>query len=159
VMKVNEYYVEGVGLMEMPWGVEQGAQVNQGANLSLWAEILFGLPAALLTDPNVSWEPVDDATAVLVVPFGTAHERFVVRFDPASGRPWLLESMRYKGAAATEKTLWLNELREWGILGGYTLPTSTAVTWGDDGTPWLELTVEDVTYNMPVDTSTAAKGP
>ncbi len=158
VMKVNEYFVDGQGRMELPWGVQAGEQIDQAANLSLWGEMAAWLPAALLTDPRVRWEAVDDSTALLVVPFDQAEERFVARFDPATGRLWLLESMRYKGGSQA-KTLWFNELREWGRVSGHTLPTVCTVTWGDDGRPWLALTIEEVVYNVEVDTSLAAKGP
>jgi hypothetical protein len=158
LMKANEYYVDGKGRLELPWGVEEGAQIDQGANQSLWAETVATLPAVLLNEERVRWEAVDDTMALLIVPFGAAEERFVVRFDPATGWPWLLESMRYKGATGA-KTLWLNESRGWARLGGYMLPTAGAATWGDDGRPWLRLTVEDVAYNVVVDTSRAAKGP
>jgi hypothetical protein len=158
IMQVDEYYVGGKGRMELPWGVDEGEKIDQGANLSLWAETITMLPAVLLTDARVRWEPVDEVTALLVVPFGAAEERFVVRFDPATGWPWLLESMRYKGAAGV-KTLWLNESQRWATLGGYTLPTVGSATWGDDGKPWLVFTIEDVAYNVDVDTSMAAKGP
>jgi hypothetical protein len=158
VMKVDEYYVNGKGRMELPWGAEDGEKIDQGANLSLWAETLGMLPAVLLTDERVRWEGIDDATALLVVPFGAAEERFVVRFDPDTGRPWLMESMRYKSATGV-KTLWLNESSGWAPLGGYTLPTIASATWADDGKPWLVFTVEDVAYNVDVDTSPTAKGP
>jgi Family of unknown function (DUF6544) len=158
VMQVNEYFVGGTGRMELPWGVEAGQQIDQGANLSLWAETISMLPAAVLADARVRWEPIDDATARFVVPFGAAEERLVAHFDPATGRLRLLESMRYKGAAGV-KTLWLNELQGWATLGGYTFPTSSSVTWGDDGKPWLVFTIEDVAYNVDVNMSLAAKGP
>jgi hypothetical protein len=158
LMQVNEYFVGDKGRMELPWGVEEGQQIDQGANLSLWAEIASTLPAILLTDARVRWEPIDDATAWLVVPFGAAEERFIARFDPATGRLWLLESKRYKGAAG-DKTLWLNHVWGWAKLGSYTLPTIGSATWGDDGIPWLMFTIEDVAYNVDVDTSLAAKGP
>ena len=158
VMKVNEYYVDGKGRMELPWGVEEGEKTDQGANLSLWAEKAATLPATLLTDARVRWEPVDDATALLVVPFGAAEERFVARFDPPTGRLWMLESMRYKSATGS-KTLWINQSSGWAALGGYTLPTVGSATWGDDGKPWLVFTVEDAAYNVEVETSRAASGP
>lgn len=158
VMKVNEHYVDGKGRLDMPWGVEEGAQIDQASNLTMWAE-LTALPAVFLTDPRVRWEAVDDETALLVVPFGEAEQRFVVRFDPATGRPWLLESMRFKGSSDTSKTLWLNEGSGWTTLRGQTLAADGSVTWGDDGKPWLRMTIEDLAYNVDVDTSLAARGP
>src|SRR3712207_5432693 len=50
VMKVDETYLDGHARGETPFGVEEGAKVDQGANLRLWAESLSMLPAVLLTD-------------------------------------------------------------------------------------------------------------
>lgn len=158
VMRVNETFIDGIGRMELPWGVAEGRQIDQGANLSLWAEIASMLPAALLTDPRVRWEPFDDTTALLVVPFGADEERFVARFDPINGQLWLLESMRYKGESGG-KTLWLNHMRRWAKVGNVTVPTLISATWSDDGKPWLIFTIEDVAYNVDVAPLMAAKGP
>jgi hypothetical protein len=149
VMKVNETFRDGHARGETPFGTEEGEQVDQGANLRLWAESLAFLPSILLTDPRVRWEPVDDAMALLVVPFGSEQERFVVRFDPATGRLWLTEVMRYKSTTGV-KTLWINEASGWATLGGQLLPTTGSSTWLDDGRPWAVFTVEEVVYNAAV---------
>jgi Family of unknown function (DUF6544) len=70
IMKVNETFRHGRGWGQTPFGVEEGEQIDQGANLRLWAESLTFLPSILLTDPRVRWAPVDNATALLAVPGG-----------------------------------------------------------------------------------------
>jgi hypothetical protein len=135
LLKVNEYYVNDHERMVLPWGVQE-----DNPKLGMWAETLRWLPAILVSDPRVRWEPVDDETALLVVPFGEQQERFVVRFDPSSGQVRYWEVMRYKDSVG-DKTLWANG------------------AWFDDGRAWAVFGSEQVVYNVPVDTSFAASGP
>jgi hypothetical protein len=71
----------------------------------------------------------------------------------------ILESMRYKGAESEDKTLWINETLQWGTVDGGTAPLVSAATWFDEGTPWAVFTVEDIRYNVDVDSYVQAKGP
>jgi hypothetical protein len=150
LLKVNETYLDGKCRLELPFGVVEGEKVNQGANLALWAESIIWLPALLITNPGVQWMPVDEVTVLLSVPFGAMKETFVVRFDPESGRPRLVESMRYKGQDSEAKTLWLNEAITWAPLNGYTLCAAAALTWLDEGTSWAIFNTEEVVYDVPV---------
>jgi len=159
VMTVNEHYLDGKSRLELPFGVtENEPKVDRAANQGLWGESIW-LPAILLTDPRVRWEPMDDDTALLTVPFGDDEQTFVARFDPESGLLSVLESMRYREATSARKTLWINEALEWDDVNGNMLPTTGAVTWFDEGTPWAVFTVEDVVYNADVEEYVRARGP
>ena len=158
LLKVDEWYVDGAGRLELPFGVSEGPQVDQGANLALWAELVWA-PAVWATSPAARWESVDATTARLIVPFGETSEEFTVTFDPATGLLERMESLRYKGSDATEKTLWINDVREWGELDGRPVPTVTAVQWGDESSPWAVLRTEGVLYNADLTTYLRAEGP
>lgn len=158
LLKVNEHYLDGRGRMELPFGVtENEPKIDQAANLALWAEGLW-FPSLWLTDPRVRWEPMDDDTAVLAVPFGVAEQRILVRFDPETGWLHMLEAMRYREVDSPAKILWLSESSRWQSVNGQTIATMAAVTWFDQGRPWAVFTVEEVVYNADVQAYIRAKG-
>lgn len=151
ILRVREAYLDGVSHIALPWGREDGEPKDaQAANLGLWSESIW-MPGVYLADPRVRWTAVDRETALLTVPFGAARETYTVRFDPASGRPTVFESMRYKSASAPHKTVWLNEIREWAAFDGALLPSVTAARWLDDARPWAEFRAERVVYDSDVD--------
>ena len=151
VLKVNEWYLDGVARLELPFGVvDNEPRVNMAANLGMWAESVW-LPGILVTDPRVRWEPVDEASSHLIVPFGDIAEDVLdVSFDPHTGLVRALDGMRYKEAKDEAKTPWHNEVLGWRSFHGIRIPSPASVTWADDGVPWSVWTIEDVAYNVNV---------
>lgn len=150
LLTVDERYVDGAARLQLPFGVTEGEpKVDAAANLGLWAEAIW-FPAAFVTDPRAAWQPVDEHTAVLSVPFGEARQRLVARFDPDTGLLRLMEAMRFKNADDPAPTLWIAEVREWRSIGGRLLPGTTALTWFDEGSPWAVFDVDEVAYDVDV---------
>jgi hypothetical protein len=160
VLKINERYLDGAGLMEIPIaGSSEGPKINQGGNLGLWSENIY-MPSVYLTDPRVRWEAVDEETALLVVPFGEEEQQFVVRFDPESGRIRHFEAMRYAGEEAAEKTLWIPTIIPGETIeaGGAALDAAAELIWLAQGYPWAIITVEEIVYNAGVEEYIRGRG-
>jgi hypothetical protein len=154
--KVDEHFLGGTARLELPFGISEGAKIDQGANLALWAEAIW-MPSIWVTDPRARWEAIDENSATLVVPFKggpgqptAEEERITAFFDPQTGLLKSMQSMRYQGNESENKTLWINEALEWQIQNEYWQPTQTAVTWADKGTPWARFTTLEVVYNSDV---------
>lgn len=163
VLKVNEYFLDGHSRLELPFGVvENEPKVDLAANLGLWAESIW-LPSIWFTDPRVRWEPIDDRTARLIVPFGeaegTKYDVFTVWFDPDTGLLRRMVTLRWRDAGDDERNVWINEAHAWMSAAGMQIPSHATVTWEDQGEPWLSLEVEEAVYNVDVDELIRSKNP
>lgn len=112
------------------------------------------LPFGVSEGPNI-----DETSARLMVPFEGQEEAFVVQFDPDTGLLERMESMRFKGNTDRQRTLWINEVLDWGEVDGHPVPLRTEITWGDEDSPWAHLHTESVIYNADLRAYVEAEGP
>lgn len=159
-MKVNESYVDGNSHFELPIGrYENDPSITQGAVLGLWAESAW-FPSIFLTDERVRWEPVDEKTALLFVPFDEQEENFIVRFDPETGLIDLMEAMRCRDAGPEpHKILWITKSLPGPTIAGTPLSAVGSATWMDQGKPWAIFSLEEVSYNVDVSEYIRQRGP
>ena len=159
-LKVNEGYLDRKSFFESPMGdIYDDPSTNQGANLAVWAEAGW-FPSIWITDPRVRWEPVDEKTALLYVPFEDQEENFVVRFNPDTGLIDSMEAMRYRDSGpSAKKILWITRNVEGRKLEGTNLDAVGSATWLDQGLPWATFTLEEANYNVDVSTYIRQKGP
>jgi hypothetical protein len=159
-LKVDEGYIDGESFFESPMGsYYDDPNTNQGANLAVWAEAGF-FPSVWLTDERVRWEPVDDRTALLYVPFEDQQENFVVRFNPETGLIDTMEAMRFREAGAgKKKILWITRNEPGPNIPGTVLSASGSATWLDQGKPWAIFAAEEVNYNVDVSEYIQQRGP
>jgi hypothetical protein len=161
IMKVNEGYVDQKSFFEGPVGnpILNDASTNQAANLAVWAEAAW-FPSIWLADPRVRWEPVDESTALMYVPFEDKEENFVMRFNPETGLLDSMEAMRYRDSGPqAKKILWITRSVPSKKIEGTQLDTVGTATWMDQGIPWATFTLEEVNYNVDVREYIRQKGP
>lgn len=151
LLKVNEHYLDGHARLALPFGVvENDPGVDSAANQGLWGET-FMFPAVFLTDRRVRWEAIDNTTARVYIPFREDEQVFTVEFDTQTGLITHMETIRYRDEKVG-KIRWWGEIA-WGSgPDGRPAPQSIAVTWEDEGTPWLVAKIEDIQFNSDVST-------
>jgi hypothetical protein len=160
LMKVNERYLDGKSLFELPviGTIDNDPSTNQAANLAVWAEAAW-FPSIWITDPRVRWESIDEHTALLFVPYGNQEENFVMRFNPDTGLLDSMEAMRYRDSGdKAKKILWITRNELGPTLEGSKLSAVGSATWLDQGKPWAIFTLEDVVYNVDVSEYIRQKG-
>ncbi len=161
VLSVDERYIDGRALVELPLGgSDEGPECDQAANLGMWAELAAAAPSVLVTDPRVSWHPVDDETAQLDVPLDEAGtDSFMVRFDPDTGALRQLETWRYRSSREGEKILWIAAVEPGPTVGPHRLPAVGTATWADQGQPWARFVTEELRTDVDVSAALLQRGP
>lgn len=152
ILRGSDAYLGGKGSLEITGLLkvsDKGKEIDQGQNLAMWAEAPYTTPSVLVLDPRVRWEPIDAASARLIVPFGEREESLRVEFDPETGLMRRMSGMRYRGREGT-KTPWRGEYSEWRTVYGMKMPHRAVGVWEDQEEPYGIFDIEGAEYNVDV---------
>jgi hypothetical protein len=141
--------LEFTGLLGLLNVSDSGDKIDQGDNVAMWAEAPFTTPSALVLDPRVRWEPIDNTSARLIVPFGEQEDSLLVEFDPETSLITRVTGMRYRGQEET-KIPYRGEYSAWTTVHGIKIPYRPVATWEDQDEPYVILDIEGVEYNVDV---------
>jgi hypothetical protein len=98
----------------------------------------------------VRWEAIDALTARLVVPFGARQDSIILAYGGPTGLIRSMESLRFRAPRDRQQLVERFEPPDWRTFRGLRIPSSGALTWLDQGRPWLVLDLEEVAYNVDV---------
>ena len=154
VLKAIDRYVDGKGMTGPMGNVATGPEIDQGANLILWAEAPL-MPSLWIVDERIRWEAVDDNSARLFFPFGDGEDELTVHFDPQSHLITRISTLRYRDAQ-TGKVPWHADFLAWKTVDGDTVPSRIAITWEDQGKPWSDWDLENYHWNVDIEPLTDA---
>jgi hypothetical protein len=147
ILRGRDHYIDGHGEMAIGRRQVSGEEIDQGENLFLWAELVL-VPSVIATRPGAHWEPIDEYSARLVVPFGDAKDELVFRFDPVTGLLADGTAMRFRDIGGP-KVGWRIGYYAWRWFDTGRFPSRITVTWLDHGRPWFILDVDGVATNAP----------
>jgi len=144
VVRVVDAFVEGHGITRIGTRSVIGEEIDQSANLFLWAEAIF-VPSAFREGGVVAAEQVGTDEIRLTVPRGAGHDVAMVRF--AEGHPRRFSALRYK-RVGEPKLWWHVDYSEWFLEHGIAVPRRMDVSWEDERRPWLSLELEGFAFNV-----------
>jgi hypothetical protein len=155
ILHGTDLYSNGQGSMTIAGNTESGPKIDQGALVSVWAEVLVMLPSAILNAPNIRWEPVDDHRAKMIIEWKNGEEVLDLHFDPETGLFRKLTVPRYKGMES-EKVLWHVTVGNWkrvdkGAFGSMMVAQNWDVKWEDEDRPWFIVRgIDGIEWNVDV---------
>lgn len=146
VLQAVDHYKDGVGSVTVAGKRNAGVNVDQAADLVLWAESVW-MPSVLFTTPGLRWQAVDDTRARLYIPYQEGHHEITWHFDPQTGLLSHLTSFRFKKVDSRWKTAWRVDMLRYAEFDHLRIPSSIAITWEDDGKPWAVFNVSDLVFD------------
>lgn len=146
VLRGLDAYVGGHGLTRIAGRDTVGDEIDQAANLFLWAESVL-VPSTFAVGTRLRASGGHDGTVSLQVPFDSGHDEARLTFDGLLPRRF--SAMRHRNIGMP-KRWWHVDYEDWHVQHGVRLPRRMAATWEGDRGPWLTLDVEAFVPNVDV---------
>lgn len=127
-----------------------GPEIDQGALLRLLAEMVW-FPTAFLDSQNVSWTPIDEASAEATLTLQGRHVRAVFHFGP-DGLPQRVTAHRYRDVGGKGVlTPWSGQMRDFRAHDGLLVPYEVEVSWQlENGAfPYARFRLERIEFDRP----------
>lgn len=147
ILNVIDAFAGGHGITKVGRSATVGDEIDQGANLFLWAEAVF-VPSAFRSGSSARTDQLASDQIRLTVPFGSSHDEATVHF--ANGHPSRFSARRHKGVG-TSKIWWHVDYSDWYLSEEIWVPRHLEVKWEDEPRPWLSLEVDGFAANVEVD--------
>ena len=144
VLRIVDAFVGGHGITKIGAHAVVGEEIDQGANLFLWAEAFF-VPSAFREGSTIDAEQVGADEIRLTVPLGSGHDEASVRF--VDGHPSRFSALRYK-KIGDPKIWWHVDYSRWFQENGIAVPQRIDVGWEDERRPWLSTDLDGFAANV-----------
>jgi hypothetical protein len=133
-VRVLDAYREGSGrllarlLGAFPVADESGPEVDSGELMRYLAEAVW-YPTALVPDDRLSWQPLDDRSAVAVLKDGGQEVSMTFHFDE-DGLVSAVEGERFRAENGRYRKLpWVGYHSSYELRDGFYVPTEARVAW------------------------------
>jgi hypothetical protein len=148
----RDEYLDGQGSIRMkmlslyPVADESGGAEMNEASLMRYLNEMMWFPAAFLGD-NVTWTPIDDASAKVTIDDRGINATATLFFD-AEGRLVNFRAPRFNTATRTMET-WETPIAGHGEFAGLKLPSKGSAVWklSDGDFTYIELEIVEVAYD------------
>ncbi|RZJ34593.1 MAG: hypothetical protein EOO51_09015 [Flavobacterium sp.] len=122
----------------------RGPKIDQSELLRWLAEGVW-FPTALLPAENISWQPVNENTAILNLNWKRQFVSVTVRFS-ADYTIHTLEAERFDEKGHQQK--WLCELSNYKKHDGMLIPETVEVKWASEREPYAKFKLRRIIYNQ-----------
>lgn len=132
----------------IPVANADGPEVTEGELARYLAELPWN-PAAMATNEQISWTPVDDHHATATLTVGELSSTVTFEFDDAGDIASVMARQRPRGSGADlERLPWGGEFSDYADFDGVRVPSHAEVFWEEDSGRYTYFRGEIVTFEL-----------